>query len=225
MGLVYTALVPMKDHSERVPGKNLKPLGGYPLCFWILRTLEGIEAVSRIVVNTDSEEIAETCRSEFDVIIHDRPPELRGDEVSMNRIIAWDLEQLDGEHFLQTHATNPLLEAATLQAALERYEGGGEEYDSLFSVTPHRSRFYDAQGRPINHDPSELVPTQALDPLLEENSNFYIFSRSGFADTRKRIGRRPILFEMDPLEAVDIDTPEEWKLAEALLALREDITP
>jgi len=221
----YTALVPMKGHSERVPGKNLKPLGGYPLCFWILHTLEGIEAVSRIVVNTDSEEIAQTCRSEFDVLIHERPAELCGDEVSMNRIIAWDLEQLEGEHFIQTHATNPLLEAATLRAALERYEGRDQEHDSLFSVTSHRSRFYDDQGQPINHDPSELVPTQDLVPLLEENSNFYIFSRSSFQERGQRIGRRPILYEMDALEAVDIDTLQEWKLAEALLALREDITP
>ncbi|MFO7767611.1 MAG: acylneuraminate cytidylyltransferase family protein [bacterium] len=225
MAAPYTALVPMKGHSERVPGKNLKPLGGYPLCFWILRTLEDIDAVARIVVNTDSDEIAEVCTSEFDVLIHARPAALHGDEVPMNRIIAWDLDRLEGEHFIQTHATNPLLRPATLAEALEEYEERGGEHDSLFSVTPHRSRFYDAEGRPVNHDPGELLPTQDLPPLLEENSNFYIFSRSSFEATGRRIGRDPILFEMDPLEAVDIDTPGEWKLAEALLVLREDVVP
>lgn len=213
-----TALVPMKGHSERIPRKNVRELCGRPLCCWILETLRGVEAVGKIVVNTDSEAIADLVSDRFGAVVHHRPRELRGDFVSMNRIIENDLERLkEGEHFLQTHATNPLVSAETLRRAVERYLEKLGERDSLFSVTRHQARFYDADGRPVNHDPASLERTQDLPPLYEENSNFYLFSRASFSTRGDRIGAHPGTFEVSATQAVDIDEPEDWRLAEALL--------
>ena len=115
-----TALVPMKGHSERVPNKNLRPFCGRPLCHWTILNLQKSHYVKDVVVNTDSPEIAETIRQNFDrVKIIDRPNEIRGDFVSMNIIIAYDLSQLPGEHFLQTHSTNPLLNAETIDEGID----------------------------------------------------------------------------------------------------------
>jgi CMP-N-acetylneuraminic acid synthetase len=226
MDLRFVALVPMKGHSERIPGKNLRLLEGRPLCFWILDVLSRLPDIERIVVNTDSPEIAARCREAFGVVIHERPPELCGDRVPMNRIIAHDLGRLTGdEHFLQTHATNPLLTAATLRRALSCYAGQLDRRDSLFSVTRRASRFWDEQGRPVNHDPAELLRTQDLPPLFEENSCFYLFSRSSFQVRGNRIGERPALFELDPREALDLDEPADWSLAEALLRARGADSP
>ena len=211
----------MKGHSERVPGKNLRPLGGKPLFFWIVEALERVEAVERIIINTDSDEIAEQAREHFGVVIHRRPAAICGDFVSMNRIIEHDMAQApQAEHFLQTHATNPLLSSATIAAAVQRYFEDLPTYDSLFSVTRHQARFYDADERPLNHDPTTLLRTQDLPPLFEENSNLYLFSRASFTATGARIGRRPRLFETDPRESVDIDVEADWRLAEAWLAAR-----
>jgi len=222
MADAITALVPMKAHSERVPGKNLRPLGGRPLCLHILAVLQEVPAVARIVINTDSEEIARVCEDSFAVTVHDRPEEIRGDFVSMNRIIADDLGRLrEDELFLQTHATNPLLSAGTLAAAIDTWLAARPDHDSLFSVTRHQARFYDSGARPVNHDPAELLRTQDLPPLYEENSCFYLFSRESFALAEQRIGSRPLLHEIDPLEAIDIDDERDWQLAEALLGLRE----
>ena len=77
-----------------------------------------------------------------------------------------------------------------------------------------------ARGDPINHDPAELIPTQDLSPLLEENSNLYAFTANSFASTGRRIGRNPMMFRMNAVESIDIDTEEDWSLAEALLRLR-----
>ena len=221
MELGFTALVPMKGHSERIPGKNLRLLEGRPLCFWILEVLSRLPEVERIVVNTDSPEIADRCQEAFGVVVHERPPALCGDLVPMNRIIAHDLERLTGgEHFLQTHVTNPLLTAGTLRRAMAVYSGQLDRHDSLFSVTRRASRFWDAQGRPVNHDPAVLLRTQDLSPLFEENSCFYLFSRSSFGIHGHRIGERPALFELDPREALDLDEPADWSLAEALLRAR-----
>lgn len=213
-----TALVPMKGHSERVKNKNLRLFAGDPLFFHVMRTLERAKRVDRICVNTDSEVIADQLRQHFpDVIIHWRPEEIRGDFVSMNRIIGHDLAQIEGDHFLQTHATNPLLLPETVDRAAESWLAQEKRFDSLFSVTAHRSRFYTEDGKPVNHDPIELLRTQDLPPLLEENSCIYLFSRRSFARTDTRIGQSPQLFAITPLEAVDIDTEQDFLLAETLL--------
>ncbi len=142
---------------------------------------------------------------------------IQGDFVSMNDIIAYDLSQLNGEYFLQTHSTNPLLRAETIDKAIEKYFEGLETFDSVFGVTKVQTRFYDKDAKPVNHNPEELLRTQDLEPLYEENSNFYIFSKDSFENSgQKRIGVKPQIFEVNKLEAVDIDEPEDFKLAELL---------
>jgi len=220
----FTALVPMKGHSERLPGKNLRPFGGQPLLAAVIRALADSNVVDEILVNTDSPAIGKAAEAASRLVrVIDRPNALCGDEVSMNRIIAHDLGCCDGDRFIQTHATNPLLRPATIRAAAHRYAEAIEagEGDSLFSVTRHQVRFYTTSGDAVNHDPSELKPTQDLDPLYEENSCLYLFNRESFAAAGgRRIGARPIMFEIDRLEAVDIDELSEFRLAEALYAQR-----
>ena len=71
---------------------------------------------------------------------------------------------------------------------------------------------------PSSHNPSELLKTQDLPPMLEENSNMYAFSRSGFFQRETRITPDPMLWEMDPLEAIDIDEEHDFRLAEMVYA-------
>jgi CMP-N-acetylneuraminic acid synthetase len=215
---LVTALVPMKGHSERVPNKNLRLFCGKPLCHWTILSLQESRYVKDIVVNTDSPEIAENVHQNFNKVkIIDRPDEIRGDFVSMNTIIAYDLSQSPGEHFLQTHSTNPLLTTETIDKAIGLYFRNLGTYDSLFAVTRHNARFYWSDGNPINHNPQEMLRTQDLPPLLEENSNLYLFSKESFKQSgNRRIGLRPYLFEMNRLEAIDIDEEEDFLLAELL---------
>jgi len=212
------ALVPMKGHSERVPNKNLRPFCGKPLCHWVITSLQKSHYVRDIVVNTDSPEIAESVRQNFGrVKIIDRPDEIRGDFVSMNTIIGYDISQLPGGHFLQTHSTNPLLKTETIDEAVALYFDNLTTYDSLFAVTRHNARFYWGDGSPINHDPQEMLRTQDLPPIFEENSNLYVFSRESFKGSgNRRVGLNPYLFEMNRLEAIDIDEEEDFLLAELL---------
>ena len=216
------ALVPMKGHSERVPGKNMRPLCEHPLFHWIVMSLQDSKYITRIVIDTDSQEIAQNALKHFDqVSILDRPEAIRGDFVSMNTIIAYDLSQIEGEHFLQTHSTNPLVTTATIDRAIEYYFNGLETHDSLFSVTRHQTRLYWQDGWPINHNPQELLRTQDLEPIYEENSCLYIFSRTSFLQSgNRRIGLKPQMFEMDKLEAVDIDEEQDFKWAEIVLESR-----
>ena len=225
------ALLPMKGHSERVANKNMREFCGRPLYHHVMRSLLESEYIAEIVINTDSGDIAEDARRRFEnarrrfenVRILNRPEEICGDFVPMNDIIGYDLSQIQGEHFLQTHSTNPLLTTKTINQAIDQYFKELGQYDSLFSVTRLQTRLYDKKGNPVNHNPEELVRTQDLAPVYEENSNIYIFSKASFKEAgNSRIGARPQMFEIDRLEAVDIDEEVDFKLAEALFNLRKE---
>jgi CMP-N-acetylneuraminic acid synthetase len=217
------AILPMKAHSERVSGKNFRELVNKPLFRWILDSLLAVDAIDQIVINTDAREILaekglETGFGGGKVLVRDRRPEICGDFVPMNTIIADDMAAVPADTYLMTHTTNPFLSGTTIAAALARYKTAqaADEADSLFTVTKIQTRFYRADGSAVNHDPKVLLRTQDLEPWYEENSNLYVFTAESFAATNARIGARPILFETPLLEAVDIDTPDQWTLAEAV---------
>lgn len=218
------ALLPMKANSQRVKGKNFRPLHGKPLFAWILDSLLALDEIDEVVINTDARHIlAENGLVESDrVRIRDRKQELCGDTVSMNLILTDDIAAVEAETYLMTHTTNPMLRPETIRTALTAYQAGVADgtADSLFTVNKIQTRFYRADASPVNHDPDNLVQTQDLEPWFEENSNLFIFSRDSFASTNARIGRKPILHEMNKMEAVDIDTPEDWALAEAVASLQ-----
>jgi CMP-N-acetylneuraminic acid synthetase len=215
--LRLVALLPMKAHSERVPGKNFRQLRGRPLYRWMLDTLLSLPEVAQAVIDTDAREmLASHGTFQTDrVRILERPAELRGDHVSMNRILEHDIGAVAADLYLMTHTTNPLLGAGTMRAALEAFlkqrEAG--DCDSLFSVNRFQTRFYREDGSAVNHDPADLIRTQDLEPWYEENSNLYLFTRESFAATGARIGARPMLFETPLAESVDIDDAAGWRLA------------
>jgi len=223
MDIKFIALLPMKGHSERVKNKNIRDFNGRPLFYYILNTLMKCEYVSEVYIDTDSEEISRQAKQFFsDVHVIERPPALCGDMVSMNTIIEHDMEVAGGEYYIQTHTTNPLLKVETLKKACEIFIEKINEYDSLFSVNRIQTRLYDAAGQAVNHDPARLIRTQDLPPLYEENSNFYIFSKTSFAQSNARIGQHPQMLEMDRLESVDIDEETDFILAEQIAKLTEE---
>jgi len=216
------ALVPMKGHSERVPDKNLREFNGRPLAHWVLNTLGAVPEVDAVVVDTDAEDIAAEARR-FDATVLERPEALRGDRVSMNDILRHDVRHTEGDTYLQTHCTNPLLRPETVSEAIEAFRT--RNCDSLFSVTPLRTRLWDGDGEPINHERDELRRTQDLPPVYEENSNLYLFSPDSIERRENRIGDDPAMFPMEPAEAVDIDEMIDFQLAELLHRKRYGAEP
>jgi len=218
--MTVTAFVPMKGHSARVPNKNIRPLAGKPLYHWITLSLLNAKRVDRVVIETDSDRIADDAKRSFPgLTILRRPKELWGDDTPMNKIIAFHMSEVPSDIYLQTHTTNPLLRSTTIDRSVDKFLAAGD-HDSLFAVNVWRTRFFWTDGRPVNHNPDELLPTQDLPPLLEENSNIYIFTKESFAKRNHRIGKKPIMFEMEYAEAIDIDEMSHFKLADALMTLR-----
>ena len=207
----------MRHVSERVPGKNYRSFAGLPLYHHVLRSLLDVDGIDRVMIDTDSPWIMEDAKRNFpEVLVVERPPHLRAGTVPMNEILLHDTAHAESAFFLQTHSTNPLLKSETIETALARFLDAYPAHDSLFSVTRVQARLWDALGRPINHNPAILLRTQDLPPVYEENSCLYIFTRETLERRRNRIGERPLIFELDRLEAVDIDEELDFVVAEFL---------
>lgn len=213
----------MKAHSARVTSKNFRMIAGKPLFRWILDTMLATPEIDRIVINTDARDIL-AANGLVDgeggkVMIRDRKPEICGDFVSMNLVLADDIANVASDHYLMTHTTNPLLQAHTIRAMIGQYMDATTTgaADSLFTVNRMHTRFYTAEGAPINHDPDNLIRTQDLPPYMEENSVCYLFTGKSFASTGARIGKKPLLYATPRLQSVDIDEPADWFMAESLL--------
>lgn len=220
--LKIAALVPMRHHSQRVPGKNYRLLVDKPLFHYILEALLACQEISEVVVDTDSPEVASGVQSAFpQVRLLERPEHLRGDTVPMNEILMYDTTQIEADFFLQTHSTNPLLASTTISGAVVTLLKNYPAYDSLFSVTRLQTRLWDQLGRAINHNPAILLQTQDLPPVYEENSCIYIFTREILMARRNRLGERPYLYEISPAEAWDIDDEIDFQISEFLMNARK----
>lgn len=212
------ALVPMRHHSQRVPGKNYRPLAGKPLFQHILETLSAVPEIDTVIVDTDSEPVMDGVRRLFpDMKLIPRPEHLRADDVPMNDILLYDTAQVQADFYLQTHSTNPLLKTETVSNAIRKFMAEYPEYDSLFSVTRLQTRLYFQDGRAINHNPLELIQTQDLPPVYEENSCIYLFTRENLERKKHRIGDRPLLFEITADEAWDIDEELDFEITDFLM--------
>ena len=215
------ALVPMRHHSQRVPGKNYRLLAGKPLFHLIIETLLAVPEIEAVVVDTDSEPVMDGLRRSFPTVnLIQRPEHLRADDVPMNDILLHDTAQVEAEFYLQTHSTNPLLQAATISRAIRNFFADYPEYDSLFSVTCWQTRLYFQDGSAINHDPAVLIQTQHLPPVYEENSCLYLFTRENLIKRHHRIGRKPFMFEIDKAEAWDIDEELDFEITDYLMRNR-----
>ena len=212
------ALVPMRHHSQRVPGKNYRSLAGKPLFHHILSSLLTCPEISQVVVDTDSPPVMDGVRQHFPgVTLLVRPMYLRDDTISMNEILLYDTSQVQADYYIQTHSTNPLLRPATISRAIQDFLAHYPGYDSLFSVTRLQTRLWDQHGQPLNHDPSVLLQTQDLPPVFEENSCMYIFTRQALLERRNRLGEHPLMFEVDAAEAWDIDEELDFSITEFLM--------
>jgi CMP-N-acetylneuraminic acid synthetase len=218
------ALVPIRHHSERIAGKNYKPFAGRPLYHHIVISLQACPLISQVVIDTDSPVIMEDAVQHFpEVTLLQRPEHLRADTTPMNDVLLHDVSQVESDYYFQTHSTNPLLSSQTIGSSLQMFIENYPMHDSLFGVTRIQNRLWDSLARPINHNANILLRTQDLPPIYMENSCMYIFTRGVLEAKHNRIGDRPLMFGVDPIESWDIDEALDFRVAEFLYKDREGL--
>jgi len=217
MSKKLAAIVPMRHSSERVPGKNYRDFAGKPLYHRVIESLLACDAISEVVIDTDSPNILEDAAKHFPTVtLLERPEHLRAGEIPMNDVLINTLNQIDADFYLQTHSTNPLLSPESVDRGVRLFLDNQPIYDSLFTVTRLQTRLWDPLARAVNHNPNILLRTQDLPPIYEENSCLYIFTKEILQRKHNRIGDRPYMLEIPAEEAQDIDVELDFRVAEFL---------
>ena len=204
--------IPIKAHSERVPGKNLRTLNGKKLYEYVCEHVKAAAVFDAVYVDTDSPEIAAYARGMgFSVI--DRLPALAENTASGNDLLLHHFTLLpDYDCYFQLFATAPYMQPETIRQCWEVL-ARSPEYDSCFTATENHS-FYWYGGAPLNYRPAELPRSQDLPPVIEETTGLYGIRREALVKCRCRIGERPYIHVVGKFEAVDINTEEDLKVAE-----------
>ena len=209
------AFVPIRLNSQRVAGKNLRPLGGRPLMCHILDTLRRCERIDEVYVFCSDESIRPLLPDGVKLLL--RSPQLDSDATLGGEIYDAFTACVEADLYLLAHATSPFIRPETIDRALEQVRSG--RFDSAFSAECIRP-FAWYEGRPLNYSPDAIPRTQTLEPVYIETSAFFIFPRRLWRERRRRIGDRPYVAVVDRIEGLDIDYPEDFALAEVIAASR-----
>ena len=208
--------IPIKEVSQRVPGKNFRNFGGKPLYAYTLDKLKDY----KVWIDTDSDELIDKLPKLYNnVVVYRRKPALCGHDVSVNYLIRnWVDYNLSGvkedEILVQLHVTSPFLKPSTVLNAIHCMKQ--ETQDSMASVSKIQQRLWrlDRTNCPIaiNHDPNQLIQTQNLDSIYGENSLFYIFTKKSFNICNHRFSGKRGFYSVGYPEDMDIDTEDNWDL-------------
>jgi CMP-N-acetylneuraminic acid synthetase len=209
------AFVHAKGRSERVPSKNLRMLGDRPLFCHAIRNALAAELVDQVVIDSDSDEILELGKN-YGAEPLKRPPELATNATSGDELAYWQASSRpDSEIVLQVIPTSPFLKPHSIDRAVAVLRAG--EFDSVAGV--FSDVFYAWQaGRPAYYRSDGTLPNSSqLTPLVFETTGLYANLTPAVLRTRKRMNPEKVapLF-LSRLEAVDINTPEDFAFAEVV---------
>lgn len=212
MKMKIVAIMPIKLINERCPGKNTKLLGNKPLLAHELDSLKETGLCDSINVYCSDEAVVPFLPK--DVKFIKRPEFLDLPTSNFNQIFDSFIDTIDADIYVYAHATAPFITVETMKQCIIAVKSG--EYDSAFCAEKLQDYLWQ-NGLPLNFDASNLPRTQDLKPIYKETSGVYVFTKEVYKKYRRRVGVKPFIKEVSFKETVDIDNPEDFDLAEALV--------
>lgn len=206
------AIMPIKTNNERLPHKNTKILGEKPLLRYELDTLLTIEKIEKIYVYCSDETIKNYIPNDVEFL--KRPDYLDLPTSNFTQIFESFMKIIDADIYVYAHATAPFVCKRTMEECIEKVYSG--ENDSAFCATRIQDYLW-KDGKPLNFDASNLPRSQDLEVIYRETSGIYVFTKEVFFKNNRRIGDNPYIKEVTYKEAVDINNPEDFEMAQYLL--------
>lgn len=206
------AFVPIRLNSKRVVGKNLKMLGDKPLLQYILDTLKETPSIDEVYVYCSQEDICPLLPKGVKFL--KRNEILDRDETLGQEIYDAFTKEVDADIYVLAHTTSPFIKAATVDNAVRQVID--RNYDSAFSAQKVQT-FSWYKGHPLNYNLKEIPRTQTIEPVYFETSAFYVFRKEIWTEAHQRIGAKPYMAIVDPIEGIDIDNPEDFEFATRVL--------
>lgn len=206
------AIMPIKLKNERCPGKNTRLLGNKPLLQYELDNLKKTGMLDSINVYCSSEDVVAFLPQGVEFV--KRPEYLDLPTSNFTQIFESFMSVKNADIYVYAHATAPFITVETMKQCIEAVKSG--KYDSAFCAIKLQDYLWE-NGKPLNFDATNVPRTQDLDFIYQETSGVYVYTKETFKKYRRRIGRNPFIKEVSFKEAVDIDNPEDFALAEALV--------
>lgn len=217
------AIIPARAGSKGIPGKNIKLLAGKPLIAHSIEQACNSELVTRIVVSTDGDQIAQTAR-DFGAEVVMRPADISGDTATSESALIHvidtlrDTEGYDPDLLVFLQCTAPIRQPNDIDRAIQTLRD--QQADSLLSVVPsHRFLWGIREGtvKSLNYDFRSRPRRQDRESEYAENGSIYVLKPSILRQHQNRLGGKIALYEMNAWSAVDIDDPEDFDLCEWIL--------
>lgn len=213
------SVIPARAGSKGIPRKNIRILNDKPLIAHAIETSKECSNINRTVLSTDSNEIAQIARTYGVDSVIDRPEELATDEVPLAPVIQHALDTANGDfdYVLCFQPTVPLVSHSSVDNGIEL--GLEHNADSVIYIrdsTHHYWKKSNGDYIPISTDRKNR---QQMDPISEEIGLF--LSHQDLVRDGRRICDDPSFYEVDSQEGVDIDTYQDWKVAEDILQRKQ----
>ncbi len=207
--------IPSKLNSERLPQKNVRMLGNTPLVNYVMRTLNKVELIDDSIIFASEPSIVKYIEKGLKYTFMERPPYLDTNEAKVQDFVGEFLKREKAEIIVLLHITSPFIKPETVSECLKKVISG--ENDSAFAAQEVR-RFAWYQGKPLNYSLEKPIPrTQDMEPIVFEQSGLYVFRREVFVTQAQRISSNPFIKLVNAFEGHDIDTLEDFQLAELIL--------
>ncbi len=215
------ALIPLRGGSKSIPKKNIHLLAGKPLCMYAIEAAAASGVFSRIIVSTDSYEIASvvTQHPELGIEVLMRPDELATDTASTEGVMLHAMHHNAFDVLCTIQVTSPLVSPDDFRKAYNKYQI--DNADSMLTAVRTKRFFWTPEGEPINYDPMRRPRRQDFEGYLMENGAFYFTSRRILEQLQCRLGGNISIYEMDESTALEIDEPQDWTVIEQIIRARE----
>jgi pseudaminic acid cytidylyltransferase len=225
------ALIPARGGSKRIPGKNVKLFRGKPMLAWSVEAAQASGLFDRIVVSTDSEEIAAVARAHGAEVPFLRPADISDDFTPLASVIkhalAWlQADGADVERICTILATAPFVRPADLVAGRQALVEA--DVASVFAVTSfafpilRALRITDDGSLAMVWPEHELTRSNDLPEMYHDAGQFYWLDAARFLTAGRAYTQdaRPVVLPRYIVQ--DIDTPEDWIRAELMHRVQED---
>ena len=213
----FFALVPSKLNSVRLKEKNIQLLDGKPLLNHVMNTLESIDLVEKIILQSSSDLILKYLDQTYTKLdFQKRPIELDLDQASPQDWIRFFCENYNCDFVILFHITSPFINSQTVIECINSIKE--KEFDSSFAAIKYQN-FAWFNESPLNYELGKPIPrTQDLQPVTLEQTGFYIFNRENFLLSNSRIGKKPFIKYLQFPENLDIDDREDLELARFIIS-------
>ncbi|MBO5591456.1 MAG: cytidylyltransferase [Prevotella sp.] len=214
-----TAVIPVRTGSQRVHDKNLRPFADSTLLDIKIRELQKVEELSCIIVNTNSDELVSRINRQYaggKVRAQRREDYYASSACSGSEFFQHLGEVTDTDIFVYTPCTSPFIKAETISRCIQTYlKERGQGCDSVSTVSSVKE-FLWLDGKAINYDPRHAPNSQDLPDIVALNFGCSVISRDRLISGRNIIGKKPKFVTDTDIEAIDIDTPLDFYIAEQL---------